>query len=103
MSKKVALKSSSEARPVSSVSASSVRDASAVAETLSPFAERVLDEAKQCFSSEDQALSFLVENIVDKLGEGSDDRSQMHEFLQLLLESDPVLREEILAGVCVRK
>ena len=103
MSKKATLKSLSEIRPVPSLSETVGRIAPDVTDPLSPFAEQVLDEAKQCFISEGQALSFLVENIVDKLGEGSDDRSQMHEFLQVLLESDPLLREEILAGISVRK
>jgi hypothetical protein len=103
MSKKATLKSLSEVRPAPSLSESVGRIVPDVSEPLSPFAEQVLDEAKQCFSSEDQALSFLVENIVNKLEEGSNDRSQMHDFLKLLLESDPLLREEILAGVTVRK
>jgi hypothetical protein len=103
MSKKATLKRLSEIRPMTSLSQSVGRIGPDVTERLSPFAEQVLDEAKQCFSSEDQALSFLVENIVDKLGEASEDRSQMQEFLKLLLESDPLLREEILAGISVIK
>ena len=103
MSKKAMLKRLSEIRPMTSLSQSVARIGPDVTEPLSPFAEQVLDEAKQCFSSEDEGLSFLVETIVDKLGEGSDDRSQMHEFHKLLLESDPLLREEILAGISVIK
>lgn len=61
------------------------------------------DDQRQCFSTEDQALEFLVGNIVEKLGEGSQERAEMADFLNLLLDTDPHLREEILAGVTIRK
>lgn len=57
----------------------------------------------QLFSSEGQALELLVGSIVDKLSDGSKDKAEMADFLNLLIDTDPRLREEILAGVTIRK
>lgn len=69
----------------------------------STFVDAVLTEASQAFSSEQQALDFLVSSITDKLGSAEGERSQMHEFLNLILETDPSLKEEILQGIAIRK
>ena len=69
----------------------------------STFADAVLTEASQAFSSEEQALDFLVSSITEKLGSAGGERSQMHEFLSLVLETDPSLKEEILQGISIRK
>lgn len=69
----------------------------------SAFVDGVLTEASQAFSSETQALDFLVSSITDKLGAEGGERSQMLEFLNLILETDPSLKEEILDGISTRK
>jgi len=58
----------------------------------SAFVDGVLTEASQAFSSETQALDFLVSSITDKLGAEGGERSQMLEFLNLILETDPALK-----------
>ena len=72
-------------------------------DTSSAWAQTVVGEASQVFSSEEQALSFLVDSVTGKLGDSEVERTQMHEFLNLLLDTDPTLREEILAAVTIRK
>lgn len=83
------------------------RVASAKAPTVesvrSSFADGVLTEASQALSSEEKALDFLVSSITDKLGSEGQERSQMHEFLSLILETDPALKEEILQEISSRK
>lgn len=69
----------------------------------SEFAQGVVAAASQVYSSEAQALDFLLGSITDKLCEKGDETSQMHEFLSLLIDTDPGLREEILAGITIRK
>lgn len=104
MAKKTNLKRSPDARSAK-VSAPKTTPSAPVAtdEALSPLVHDLLAGPVQTFSSEDQALSFFIESIADKLGEAGDERAQMSEFLNLLLESDPVLREEILSGVSIGK
>jgi len=61
------------------------------------------EEARQEFSSEDQAIDFLLGSVVDKLSENPEDRADMADFLGMLLDTDPELKEEILANVAIRK
>lgn len=58
---------------------------------------------QQLFSSEEQALEFLVESMVQKLGDSTQEKADMADFLNLLLDTDPMLKEEILSGVNIRK
>ena len=104
MVKKGNLKRSLEPRSLNvRVPQSSPMPAAVTVEAHPPLVEDLLEGSKQTFSSDEQALSFFIESIADKLGEAGDDRAQMSEFLNLLLESDPVLREEILSGVSAGK
>ena len=61
------------------------------------------EDARQEFSSEDQAIDFLLGNVVDKLSESPEDRAEMADFLGMLLDTDPALKEEILSNVSIRK
>ncbi|MEN9846598.1 MAG: hypothetical protein RIS36_1745 [Pseudomonadota bacterium] len=54
-------------------------------------------------SSETEALNFLLSSITDKLGDQGVEKAQMHQFLSLILETDPALKEEILRGICFSK
>jgi hypothetical protein len=67
--------------------------------------EEVLDPllAKQTFSSEQQALQFFTESIASKVEGDPAQRADIQQFLQLLLETDPILREELLDGLNVKK
>lgn len=67
------------------------------------FAQGVIDETQGARSSEEEALNFLISNITDKLGEQGLEGAQMREFLSLILDTDPTLKEEILQGISVRK
>ena len=69
----------------------------------SSFADAVLTEASQTLSSEERALDFLVSSITEKLGSEGVERTQMHEFLNLILETDPALKEEIMQEISPRK
>ncbi len=53
--------------------------------------------AKQSFSSEQQALNFFTESIASKVAGDPAQRADLQQFLQLLLETDPLLREELVA------
>ncbi len=66
------------------------------------FGAEVVDQQKQLFSSKEQALEFFVGSVLDKLGGESEERAQVHEFLELLLETDPALKDDLLAGVAIR-
>jgi len=57
---------------------------------------------QQVFSSEEQALEFLLSGIVEKMGGASEERSEMADFLGMLLDTDPELKAEVLAGVSIR-
>lgn len=72
-------------------------------EVRSTFTNAFMAEATQAFSSEEQAVSLLLSNITDKLGTEGSDKSQMHDFLRLVLETDPALKDEILEGITIRK
>jgi hypothetical protein len=54
-------------------------------------------------ASEDQVLDTLLTRITDKLGDQGVEKGQMHEFLSLILDTDPALKEEILRGIRVSK
>lgn len=54
-------------------------------------------------SSEQEALNFLLSSITDKLGDQGVEKAQMHEFLSIILDTDPALKEEILRGIRVSK
>jgi hypothetical protein len=60
------------------------------------------EEPQQVFSSEEQALDFLLGSIVDKLGDDSVAKAEMADFLTMLLDTDPELKEEVLSGVAIR-
>ena len=53
--------------------------------------------------SEEEVLSSLLSSITDKLGDQGVEKAQMHEFLSLILDTDPALKEEILRGIRVTK
>lgn len=75
-----------------------------LAEASSSDDLKALDlEPSQAFASEDQALHSLISSITDKLGDHGVEKGQMHEFLSLILDTDPVLKEEILRGIRGRK
>lgn len=67
------------------------------------FAQGVVEETQAAYSSEEKALDFLISNITDKLGGQGLEGAQMREFLSLILDTDPTLKEEILKGISVRK
>lgn len=53
--------------------------------------------------SEEEVLSSLLSSITDKLGDQGVEKAQIHEFLGLILDTDPALKEEILRGIRVTK
>jgi hypothetical protein len=57
----------------------------------------------QVYSSEEQALEVLVGSIVAKLADSPKDQLEMAEFLEMVLDTDPELRSEILAETTIRK
>jgi hypothetical protein len=61
------------------------------------------ETARHEFSTEDQAIDFLLGSVVDKLSDNPEDRADMADFLGMLLDTDPELKEEILANVAIRK
>jgi hypothetical protein len=75
------------------------------AQSASRSTEKNLSEnmATQVYSSEDQALEVLVDSIVGKLSESPQERAEMEEFLKMILDTDPALREEVLASTVIRK
>jgi hypothetical protein len=54
-------------------------------------------------ASEGQVLDSLLSRITDKLGDQGVEKAQMREFLSLILDTDPALKEEILRGIRVSK
>jgi hypothetical protein len=75
------------------------------AQSASRAPEQSMSEsaATQVYSSEDQALEVLVDSIVGKLSQSPQERAEMEEFLKLIIDTDPALREEILASTTIRK
>jgi hypothetical protein len=51
------------------------------------------------FNSPSEALNALVESVVKRFDDDSEEQDEMREFLYALLETDPELADEILAGV----
>ena len=54
-------------------------------------------------SSDEQVLHNLLCNITERLDDQGVERAQMHEFLNLILDTDPALKEDILRGIRVSK
>jgi hypothetical protein len=100
---KMAGRASTAAEALASGAPTTAQAQEAKGSSPSQFSRGVLAEAGQIFSSEEQALSFLLNSVTEKLGDVGLESSQLHEFLSLVLESDPQLREQILSGVSIRK
>ena len=62
------------------------------------------ESAVQCqvFNSEDQAIEVLLSQVVGRLEDDPAEQADMKAFLAELLETDPVLRDEILSEVTIR-
>jgi hypothetical protein len=58
---------------------------------------------KQVFSSEEQALDVLVSQVVSRYEDDPEEQEEMKQFLHTILETDPVLRGEILSGATIRR
>lgn len=64
----------------------------------------VLREAqKQVFQSEEDALAFFFTRLVESHPGDPAEGAQMREFLEVLLETDPQLREDLLSTVSIKK
>ncbi len=61
-----------------------------------------VDPVEAC-GSEEKALNVLLGRITDKLGHRGSEQAQMHEFLTLILDTDPSLKEELLREIVIRK
>lgn len=57
----------------------------------------------QVFSSEEQALEVLVSQVVSRFEDDPEEQAEMREFLNTILETDPILRSEILSGATIRR
>ena len=57
----------------------------------------------QVFSSEEQALEVLVAQVVSRFEDDPEEQAEMREFLNTILDTDPVLRSEILSGATIRR
>lgn len=62
-----------------------------------------IGDEQQIFSSEEQALEFLLGSVVEKIGDDPTARAEMADFLTMLLDTDPELKGEVLAGVAIRE
>ena len=60
-------------------------------------------EPFEACGSEEQALHVLLSRITGKLGHRGSEQAQMHEFLTLILDTDPSLKEELLREIVIRK
>ncbi len=56
---------------------------------------------KQAFSSEKQALGFLISQVVSRYEGDPREQDEMRKFLESIVETDPVLRSEILSGTTI--
>lgn len=64
----------------------------------------VLVEAQQrTFATEQEALAFFYERLLEMSAEDLHEKAQMREFLELLVETDPALKTDLLAAVKIRK
>ena len=57
----------------------------------------------QVYSSEEQAIEVLLENVVGRMADESQDQREMREFLSVILDTDPTLKQEILQATTIRK
>jgi hypothetical protein len=57
----------------------------------------------QACGTDEEALNLLLGRITDKLGQRGSEQAQMHEFLTLILDTDPSLKEELLREIVIRK
>ena len=101
-------KKATQIKELSAVTAKRVRvsesTASAPAAPItSPFSNAVLSEAAASQASGDEAITAVLESMLGKLSDEGDERSQMREFLNLMLDTDPTLKEEILAEITPSK
>jgi hypothetical protein len=101
-------KKAAQIKELSAITAKRVRisdqDSSAPgAPIVSPFSNSVLTEAISSQASGDEAITAVLESMLGKLSEEGDERSQMREFLNLMLDTDPTLKEEILAEITPSK
>lgn len=62
----------------------------------------LLEAQKRVFSDEREAIEFFVAHLIGAVQEPGE-QGQMREFLELLLETDPQLKQDLLAGVTSRK
>jgi hypothetical protein len=60
-------------------------------------------EPVEACGSDEEALNVLLGRITDKLGHRGSEQAQMHEFLTLILDTDPSLKEELLREIVIRK
>ncbi|MEY4700213.1 MAG: hypothetical protein RL326_400 [Pseudomonadota bacterium] len=100
---KKALKVAKETVVTRSLENAPSRDATRVKPKSLAIIQADDEDVRQEFSSEDQAIDFLLGSVVDKLSENPEDRAEMADFLGMLLDTDPALKEEILANVSIRK
>lgn len=63
----------------------------------------ILAAQKQVFKSEQEALDFFYARLLQEAGGSAQEQAQMREFLELLIETDPLLKEDLLSGVRIRK
>lgn len=57
----------------------------------------------QVYSSEEQAIEVLLDNVVGRIADDSQDQREMREFLSVILDTDPTLKQEILQSTTIRK
>ena len=64
----------------------------------------VLAEAQQrVFETEEEALSFFYDKLLENSAGDEAEKLQMREFLELLVDTDPALKGDLLGGVRLRK
>ena len=73
------------------------------ANTVPVSSHKVEVEPVEACGSEEEALNVLLGRITDKLGHRGSEQAQMHEFLTLILDTDPSLKEELLREIVIRK
>jgi hypothetical protein len=101
-------KKATQIKELSAVTAQRVRVSDrnagvADAPIASPFSNSVLAEAAASQSAGDEAITAVLESMLGKLSEEGDERAQMREFLNLMLDTDPTLKEELLAEITPSK
>lgn len=63
----------------------------------------VVEAQQRTFATEDEALAFFYDKLLEKSGEDPQEQGQMREFLELLVETDPALKADLLSAVSIRK